>query len=777
MPTITTTSIIHMHLQLLPLIYGTIEATAQQVLADAALATEAYNTTEIMSSPTREKVHSKTITEYHGPKRLPTTFLRRRASYNSSSSVASSASSLNATPLLDVTSPSSHPSLASSGVAYSSTPTSNMSSPILLPSTTTIWSSATPPTPVALSLVADVLETSLTPLENVSNSLAHSLDAFVAVTPMALLGNFTWSSSTPSMNPNNISSISKAIITSGLTTIAPANSILNATSSSSSSSEAIPAIIMSTSSPSSSSTLAPSMMDSYLIGMAWPKALVVAIFMLLILVTVVGNTLVILAVLTTRRLRTVTNCFVLNLAITDWLVGTCVMPPAVMVYIVGSWRLGWILCDIWISLDVLLCTASILSLCAISLDRYLAVTQPLTYSKNRRTKRLALLMIFIVWVTALSITCPPYLGWYEPGRRVDGNTVCRYNQNKGYVVFSAMGSFFIPLAVMLYVYLKIGYVLTSRRQRIVRDANSERTADHEIDCDNFLSESEHFQCGPQKFPSFKTRWTVENSTNGSGKTTANSKQSSLKCSKCSKNYVEAQSLKHQASFYELVEISRLSNQIPCTSINCKYGDGNCTPSNASMTCALGEGRAATLPMQQLHCSDSRTSFSETCLAHATAKYATNGQVQDKTQPQQMNSNANQHLNHVAQNAHNHGHQHHGHHGHHHHHHHHHHRVPMRVSTTKRDTKTAKTLTMVMGGFIACWLPFFVYYLLIPFLPPAAMLEGLMSFLTWVGWVNCAINPFIYAFYNPDFRTAFWRLTCKRICKQKSPPNHMAMFRG
>ncbi|XP_017119221.1 probable G-protein coupled receptor No18 [Drosophila elegans] len=514
-------------------------------------------------------------------------------------------------------------------------------------------------------------------------------------------------------------------------------------------------------------------MNSYLASMAWPKSLAVVVFLVIILVTVVGNTLVILAVLTTRRLRTVTNCFVMNLAITDWLVGTCVMPPSVVLYITGTWRFGWILCDIWISLDILLCTGSILSLCAISLDRYLAVTQPLTYSKKRRSKRLALLMILVVWITALSITCPPYLGWYEAGRHQAEFVDCRYNQNKGYVVFSAMGSFFIPLTVMLYVYVKIGYVLTSRRQRIVRDANSERTADYDVDGDNFISESEHYHCTPTKWlPNRKSRWRFSSLHDPPANMTKG-QQSSVKCPKCSTPATgvavpaaavadKTLTFKHQPTFYELVEVSRLSSLIHCSAISCKYG-GPCMHSTPSGLHYVGTDGG---------------SFSDTCLgasasalevsekleaeSHAHAHAHAHSQQKQKQQEQQ------QHHPHGHHHHHNHGSQSH---------HNHHHRMPMRVSTTKRDSKTAKTLTIVMGGLIACWLPFFVYYLLIPFLPRPAVLEDLMFGFTWIGWVNCAINPFIYAFYNPDFRTAFWRLTCRPICKQKRPPNHLAMFRG
>lgn len=90
----------------------------------------------------------------------------------------------------------------------------------------------------------------------------------------------------------------------------------------------------------------------------------------------------------------------------------------------------------------------------------------------------------------------------------------------------------------------------------------------------------------------------------------------------------------------------------------------------------------------------------------------------------------------------------------------------RVSSLRRETKTAQTLSLVVGGFVACWLPFFLYYLLTPFISSKYVNPVLMYILTWLGWFNSAINPFIYAFYSPDFRLAFWRLTFKKCKRSK-----------
>lgn len=96
---------------------------------------------------------------------------------------------------------------------------------------------------------------------------------------------------------------------------------------------------------------------------------------------------------------------------------------------------------------------------------------------------------------------------------------------------------------------------------------------------------------------------------------------------------------------------------------------------------------------------------------------------------------------------------------------HHKSLSNRILSLKRENKTTRTLSIVVGGFIVCWLPFFIFYLITPFLPnkPPA-LATLNTYLTWLGWLNSAMNPFIYAFYSVDFRAAFWRLTLRRFFK-------------
>lgn len=71
-------------------------------------------------------------------------------------------------------------------------------------------------------------------------------------------------------------------------------------------------------------------------GPSDPELALVILLSIVSVVTVIGNTLVILAVLTTRRLRTITNCFVVSLAMADWLVGILVLPPAIAYNLMGK---------------------------------------------------------------------------------------------------------------------------------------------------------------------------------------------------------------------------------------------------------------------------------------------------------------------------------------------------------------------------------------------------------------------------------------------------------
>uniref|UniRef100_A0A2R9C696 Alpha-1B adrenergic receptor n=1 Tax=Pan paniscus TaxID=9597 RepID=A0A2R9C696_PANPA len=177
-----------------------------------------------------------------------------------------------------------------------------------------------------------------------------------------------------------------------------------------------------------------------------------------ILFAIVGNILVILSVACNRHLRTPTNYFIVNLAMADLLLSFTVLPFSAALEVLGYWVLGRIFCDIWAAVDVLCCTASILSLCAISIDRYIGVRYSLQYP-TLVTRRKAILALLSVWVLSTVISIGPLLGWKEPAPNDDKE--CGVTEEPFYALFSSLGSFYIPLAVILVMYCRV-YIVAKR---------------------------------------------------------------------------------------------------------------------------------------------------------------------------------------------------------------------------------------------------------------------------------------------------------------------------
>ncbi|XP_051529960.1 dopamine receptor D2b [Myxocyprinus asiaticus] len=193
---------------------------------------------------------------------------------------------------------------------------------------------------------------------------------------------------------------------------------------------------------------------------------------LLIFVIVFGNVLVCMAVSREKALQTTTNYLIVSLAVADLLVATLVMPWVVYLEVVGEWRFSKIHCDIFVTLDVMMCTASILNLCAISIDRYTAVAMPMLYNTRYSSKRRVTVMISVVWVLSFAISCPLLFGLNNTATRDDA--VCEI-ANPSFVVYSSIMSFYVPFIITLLVYVQIYVVLRKRRKRVNTKRSCQRT--------------------------------------------------------------------------------------------------------------------------------------------------------------------------------------------------------------------------------------------------------------------------------------------------------------
>ncbi|XP_007900730.1 5-hydroxytryptamine receptor 2B [Callorhinchus milii] len=195
-------------------------------------------------------------------------------------------------------------------------------------------------------------------------------------------------------------------------------------------------------------------------GLQWAALLI----LMIIIPTIGGNILVILAVSLEKKLQNATNYFLMSLAAADMLVGLLVMPVALLNILFNSeWVLPSELCPIWIFLDILLSTASIMHLCAISLDRYIAIKKPIHHSRfNSRAK--VLIKITVVWLISIGIAVSiPIKGLQDKTNTfMNKSCILKIDKFKDFIIYGSMAAFFIPLAIMIVIYFLTIQVLRKK---------------------------------------------------------------------------------------------------------------------------------------------------------------------------------------------------------------------------------------------------------------------------------------------------------------------------
>lgn len=374
-----------------------------------------------------------------------------------------------------------------------------------------------------------------------------------------------------------------------------------------------------------------------------------------------------------------------------------------------------------------MCTASILNLCAISVDRYLAVTRPVQY-RSLMTSRRAKMVIFVVWLMSFLICFPPLVGWngrtsfsksfrettvstdQSLTRASNGSTVslnfsslrpattsyhnvscsvsntsCTLFNDKGYVIYSALGSFWVPMLFMLFFYWRI-YLVASRTTKALKRGykSAKKSAGGEDErftlrmhrgttnvCEDSNAVPSPRMRHPHPPPDLHKKPTI----------------------------IETQFDEIEVQVQQQEEVHLVKNRASHLSPGSQETRNRLSPS-ASVHSNLGV----------LSPSSSRAGSARSSGASGRNNRRTNtGKFQARR--------------------------------------------------FQAETKAAKTVGIIVGGFIICWFPFFTAYLIRAFCDDSCIPEILMSVFTWLGYCNSAINPVIYGLFSRDFRRAFKRIVC------------------
>lgn len=476
------------------------------------------------------------------------------------------------------------------------------------------------------------------------------------------------------------------------------------------------------------------------------------------------------------------------------------------------WIFGDLWCSVWLAVDVWMCTASILNLCAISLDRYVAVTRPVTYPSIMSMGR-AKILIASVWVLSFVICFPPLLRWreedykplnissrpknetmmgrpltpggatiqhaptYEPAYYPHCPWTCELTDETGYVIYSALGSFYLPMLVMLFFYWRIYRAAVHTTKAInqgFRTTKGAKTIGNRFD-EQRLTLRIHrgrgsVMQGSGGSNSTTTTNSVANSVNnspGGGKSPGTRQRTSTRRSERGMGRSH-EKIKISVSYPSSDAISSVANNSspPGESLNSKSGSfSSSSPTSSGPQYAVHYQNSSsnTLfrtsdPNCHLRVTGARLASSHRRGRRSSSTDSTmsrprllgeslNSSISKDLSPSPTFDDGSQStkpklISRMGKRN-----------------------IKAQVKRFRMETKAAKTLGIIVGGFIFCWLPFFTMYLFRAFCKECVN-DVAFSVMFWLGYCNSAINPCIYALFSKDFRFAFKKIICRCFCSAK-----------
>ncbi|CAF0811216.1 unnamed protein product [Adineta ricciae] len=437
-------------------------------------------------------------------------------------------------------------------------------------------------------------------------------------------------------------------------------------------------------------------------------------FAVLILTTVVGNTLVLGALFLDKRLHTPSFFLIANMAIADLLLGLSVLPfSSVLELLNDRWIFGQSLCTAWLALDVLCCTASIIALMAVSIDRYIGVTRPLTYSLIMTTRR-TIYLILIVWAVSILTSVVPLFGltdrgeiWKNSKSSRERAETCKVNKNTFYTIFSSAISFYIPVIILLILYSRVYQEAKTQSKKLEQEKRRIYEIDYQLAAEQARQRQSH------------TNGYVTKTRTPSYQSNDNKHGASSKLSNQDAPPDENVSPDHTLTGNDGVNLKKDYEKFKSQ----KVFDDDISHSGSSIT---GHRKSK-------HRHGGKRFFS--MLKRNSLLHTPQAPHYNREMP------PNNELLLIKRKLHN----------------------------LKREQKAFRTVGLILGALLICWLPFFVI------LPVMSIHEQhnaskissaentWFKIAFWLGYCNSALNPFVYAFSNRAIRRAFRQVIFRRCC--------------